>query len=96
MELIFIKEQYKKYNNIIKKTITSDNWKGIYCAWWLNIGLNYKYRDESIKFYKYIFPKIFELYPIEDFIIMFNIESEHFIRQKCRDGESNDLTEYDE
>jgi hypothetical protein len=83
MELIFIKEQYKKYNNIIKKTITYDNWKGIYCAWWLNIGLNYKYRDESIKFYKYIFPKIFELYPIEDFIIMFNIESEHFIRQKC-------------
>ncbi len=85
MESIFIKEDYKKYKNIIKKTITSDNWKGIYCAWWLNIGLNYKYREESIKFYKYIFPKIFELYPIEYFIIMFNIESEHFERQKCND-----------
>jgi hypothetical protein len=89
MELIFIKEQYKKYN-IIKKTIEKDKWNGIYCAWWLNIGLNYKYKEETIKFFKYIFVKLFELYPIEDFITMFNIESEYFMRQKSKDCDDID------
>jgi len=83
---VFTGNNYKKFEHIRKKTFSDSDWKGIYCGWWLNIGLNYKYSSESLKFYKYIFPKLFASYPIDDFITMFNIESE-CVQNECDQNE---------
>lgn len=73
---------YDKFKNVTKKNIPEDKWRGIYCAWFLEIGLNYHFKDDTLKFYKYIFPDLFKKYPINDFVMLFNIDTEYNIRIK--------------
>jgi hypothetical protein len=63
-----------------------DKWKSIYCAWLLNTQINYHHKENHINIFSYMFPKLFNEYPIEKFIMMFNINLEYNLRnKKCRE-----------
>jgi hypothetical protein len=88
-----LKIDSNKFNNLLKKKIQIDNWNGLYCAWFLNIKINYHHKNDTLKFMKYIFPELFEKYPIEDYIMMFHIQLEYYIReekQKCKENDFYD------
>lgn len=92
---------YDKFKNVTKKIIQEDKWRGIYCAWFLEIGLNYHFKDDTLKLYKYIFPDLFKKYPINDFIMLFNIDTEYNIRlknKKCKKLEEDyeDFEDYED
>jgi hypothetical protein len=93
-----LKIDSNKFNNHLKKKIRIDNWNGLYCGWFLNIKINYHHKNDTLKFMKYIFPELFEKYPIEDYITMFHIQLEYYIReekQKCKDSENDSYDSYD-
>jgi len=90
---------YDKFKNLMKKNISADKWRGIYCAWFLSIGLNYHLKDDSIKLFKYMFPELFKKYPINDFIILFHIDTEYNIRQrkkKCQNEDDYEYSDYED
>ena len=87
---------YNRFKLMNKRTISEDKWKCIYCVWWLDLKINYHDKDDKIRFYKYIFPKLFEMYPIEDFVMMFHIDQEYFIREKKKKCKESDEENSDE
>lgn len=80
---------YEEYKQLTKKTINSDKWNGLYCAWLINLLINYHDRESRLKFYKFIFPDLFDKYPIEELIILLNIRTEYHLRQKNKDCDND-------
>ena len=87
-------QYHEEYKQLTKKTI-NNKWNGIYCAWLMNLVINYHHRESQLKFYKFIFPELFSQYDIEEFLILLNIRTEYHLRQKNKDCDNDYNSESD-
>jgi hypothetical protein len=64
---------YEMYKKEFESEISSDKWSCIYISWLINSNVFFNKRYENYKLLKLLFPKLFEEYPIDDFLRLMNI-----------------------
>jgi hypothetical protein len=79
-------EEYEMFKKEIKSEIPLDKWRCIYIVWLMNCNIFFNRRYESYKLLKFLFPKLFETYPIDDFFKLMNIY-DAIKEQKGEEGE---------
>ena len=64
---------YEKFRKEFDSEIPLDKWRCIYVVWLINSNIFFNRRYECYKLLKFIFPNLFEKYPIDDFFKLMNI-----------------------
>jgi hypothetical protein len=66
-------EYYEMFKEEFEKEIPLDTWRCIYVIWLINSNVFFNKRYESYKLLKFLFPKLFEIYHVDDFLMLMNI-----------------------
>jgi len=77
----FAIKHYELFKKELKKEIPQDKWKYLLVIRFIDYNITYyPKRNEQLDYFKYVFPKLFEECPVDDFIMCYNVNFELTMR----------------